>query len=151
MPRTTPLTRRTLLRLGGGALGLSAVALLAACGGPTSGSQAGSAPTVSPTDVAPVTAAPQAAVLPSPTTAPHATTAAGATTVPATASVPTPTPGATATMRPSALPNIVPPAAPATATLPPFNGIPQGRTPEGFPTLGNAAAPVKLIDYSDFL
>ena len=50
--------------------------------------------------------------------------------------------------------NAAPPLAtvePATAPLPPFNGIPQGRTPEGFPTLGEANAPVTLIDYSDFL
>ena len=32
-----------------------------------------------------------------------------------------------------------------------YNGIPQGVTDEGFYRLGDAAAPVTLIDYSDFL
>jgi hypothetical protein len=36
-------------------------------------------------------------------------------------------------------------------TPPPFNGIPQGRTADGFPFLGNPDAAVTLIDYSDFL
>jgi len=35
--------------------------------------------------------------------------------------------------------------------LPPFNGIPQGRTPDGFPLLGSPDAAVTLVDYSDFL
>jgi hypothetical protein len=44
-----------------------------------------------------------------------------------------------------------------TETLPPteavalFDGIPQGYTDDGFPYLGDPAAPVTLIDYSDFL
>lgn len=44
-----------------------------------------------------------------------------------------------------------------TETLPPteavalFNGIPQGYTDDGFPYLGDSAAPATLIDYSDFL
>ncbi len=42
-------------------------------------------------------------------------------------------------------------AAPAAVSLPPFKGIPQGRTTDGFPFLGAADAPVTLIDYSDFL
>jgi len=35
--------------------------------------------------------------------------------------------------------------------LPLFNGIPQGRTTDGFPFLGNPDAAVTVIDYSDFL
>jgi hypothetical protein len=35
--------------------------------------------------------------------------------------------------------------------LPPVDGIPQGRTPEGFPVLGAMDAKVTLTDYSDFL
>ena len=33
----------------------------------------------------------------------------------------------------------------------PYNGVAQGLTPEGFPFLGAANAPVTLTDYSDFL
>ena len=33
----------------------------------------------------------------------------------------------------------------------PYNGVAQGLTPEGFPFLGAANAPVTLTDHSDFL
>jgi len=46
---------------------------------------------------------------------------------------------------------VAPPAVAATMTLPLFNGLPQGRTADGFPFLGNPDAAVTLIDYSDFL
>ncbi len=40
---------------------------------------------------------------------------------------------------------------PATEAVALFNGIQQGYTADGFPYLGDPAAPVTLIDYSDFL
>jgi hypothetical protein len=84
-------------------------------------------PTAAPATVAPATAA-SATVAPAP---------------PATAAVP----AAPATTAPAA------PAAPAT-TAPaagPYADIPQGRTPEGYQLLGDPAAPVTLVMYSDFL
>jgi hypothetical protein len=41
--------------------------------------------------------------------------------------------------------------APAAGSGATFNGIVAGRTPEGFFSLGDPAARVVLIDYSDFL
>ncbi len=90
---------------------------------------------------------------------------AGVTVAPPTAISPA-SPPATATQSPP--PAIASPVAEATSlptatailpteTLPPteavalFNGLPQGYTDDGFPYLGDPAAPVTLIDYSDFL
>ena len=38
-----------------------------------------------------------------------------------------------------------------TETILLFDGIPQGQTIDGFPSLGSPDAPVTLVDYSDFL
>ena len=46
-----------------------------------------------------------------------------------------------------------PPTAAAASEAPagtPYNGVPQGLTPEGFPFLGAANAPVTLTEHSDF-
>jgi hypothetical protein len=37
------------------------------------------------------------------------------------------------------------------ATVPSYADLPQGRTPEGYPYLGAADAPVTLVMFSDFL
>ena len=66
--------------------------------------------------------------------------AAPTTAVTAPAPQPTAAPPAPTTAGPSE-------AQPAT----PYNGVAQGLTPEGFPFLGAANAPVTLTDYSDFL
>ncbi|HLB48458.1 MAG TPA: hypothetical protein VJL59_15740 [Anaerolineales bacterium] len=42
-------------------------------------------------------------------------------------------------------------APPAVETVALYNGLSQGYTAEGFPFLGDPAAPGTLIDYSDFL
>jgi len=160
MPRstTTPLTRRALLRLGGGTLSLVGLGFLAACGTTPTPQAIGLAPSV--------TAAPQATAPPSATgptaSAPQTATAimrvAAATATPQGTAIPSPmvspttaaavtsAVAVTATRTPAA-----PPAAAATMTLPLFDGIPQGRTADGFPFLGNPDAAVTLIDYSDFL
>ena len=98
MPHPTPplLTRRALLSLGGGLLGLAGAGFLAACG---------------------ATTATQAAV---PTRSSTTAAATGASSAPVAASA-------------------TPSMAGAGATLPPFNGIPQGRTPDGFPFLNRSA------------
>jgi hypothetical protein len=71
---------------------------------------------------------------------------------------PTLPPAPTATLAPTLpaeplptapLPTDTPP--PATEAVALFNGIQQGYTADGFPYLGDPAAPVTLIDYSDFL
>jgi hypothetical protein len=56
-----------------------------------------------------------------------------------------------ATAPASAAPSAAAASAPAAGTLPPYNGIPQSRMPEGFFALGATGAPVTMIDYSDFL
>jgi protein-disulfide isomerase len=96
--------------------------LLAACG-----RQAAAPPTVAPTTAAPPTAAP-------PT--PAAATATRPAPAAATATQPAPA-AATATQ-----------PAPAAAGA---GALAQGRTPEGYPLLGDPNAPVTLTMYSDFL
>ena len=62
----------------------------------------------------------------------------------------------TAVTAPAPQPTAAPPA-PTTAgpseaqPATPYNDVAQGLTPEGFPFLGAANAPVTLTDYSDFL
>ena len=51
----------------------------------------------------------------------------------------------------SSVPSAAASAATGALTLPQVIGIPQGRTPEGFPVLGALDARVTLTDYSDFL
>lgn len=97
------LTRRALLRLATGGLGLAGAARLVACGGVTTGT----------------------ATAPSAATSPAAAAQSGAGSAASTATT--------------------------DVAAPPYQGIAQGRTPDGFFTLGDAAAPVALIDYSDFL
>lgn len=135
------LTRRQYLRYSGEALGFVGLSLLAACGGGN-----GSAPT---------TTVPLSATVPTPPV-PVATTAptVALSTAPASASVvsgPTARPSvpavAATTTRPGASPSAASSAPPATL----FNGIVSGRQPDGFFTLGDPAATVALVDYSDFL
>ncbi len=87
--------------------------------------------------------------------------AAGVTVAPPTAVAPA-SPPATATLSPSSAIAEATPLPTTTAILPTeamppaesvalFNGIQQGYTDNGFPYLGDPAAPVTLIDYSDFL
>lgn len=98
-----------------------------------------------------------------PPTPPGATAAAGATTsntptLPASWSITqvpgSPTPRDIATTSAPALPSEVPTAMDASMPVVasgPFAGIPQDKTPEGYPMLGAADAPVTLVMYSDFL
>jgi hypothetical protein len=127
------LTRRALLRLGGGLTGLAGLSFLAACGATPTPQSVGVAPATTPL-LPTATTAIQATAPPSPTiaTSPTVQTASAM-------------PGATATAT-AALPAVA-----ATMTPSLFNGIPQGRTADGFPFLGNPDAAVTLIDYSDFL
>ncbi|NJP07513.1 MAG: hypothetical protein HC837_18755 [Chloroflexaceae bacterium] len=116
--------------------------LMMACGSPP---QASSEPTIEAT---------VAAVAPteSPATEVPATEVA-ATEVPPTELPPTeevPTEVAATEVPPTEVPPTeVPPTATAVAST--FNGIVQGRTPVGAPSLGSPDAPVVLTDYSDFL
>ena len=55
-----------------------------------------------------------------------------------------------ATSAPQAQTSPAAPPAPA-AAAPSYKGVPVGRLPEGFYTLGAPEAPVTLTDYSDFL
>ncbi|HEY8601294.1 MAG TPA: hypothetical protein VIL85_22885 [Thermomicrobiales bacterium] len=146
MPHATAprLTRRALVRLGGGLTGLAGLGFLAACGTTPTPQSVGVAPAATPLPPTATTAI-QATAPPSPTivmvpTAQTASAVPGATTM---AAPPSPT-------LPTA-PTIASPSVTATMTPPPFNGIPQGRTADGFPFLGNPDAAVTLIDYSDFL
>ena len=89
-------------------------------------------PTASPTTVPAIPAAP--AAVPSPS---------AATAAPTKAPV-------VATATSIQLQTQTPTEAPL-QTLPLFNGIPHGITPDGFHFLGMFDAPVTLTDYSDFL
>ena len=69
---------------------------------------------------------------------------------------PEPAAPTTAVTAPATQPTAAPPAPTAAGpseaqTGTPYNGVAQGLTPEGFPFLGAANAPVTLTDYSDFL
>ncbi len=68
---------------------------------------------------------------------------------------PEPAAPTTADTAPATQPTAAPPAPTAAAPSEaqagtPYNGVPQGLTPEGFPFLGAANAPVTLTDHSDF-
>ncbi len=147
-PLHTTLTRRAFLRLGGGAIGLAGIGLLAACGTTAPTPQVGAALTTTATSAlaAPTTAAPTTAAPAAPATlAPTAASAAAAIQ-------PTAPPAASPSAAPFAVTATLPPSAVvATAPLPPLDVLAQGRTTDGFPFLGSADAPVTLIDYSDFL
>jgi hypothetical protein len=82
-------------------------------------------------------------------------TAVSPASLPATATQPQPpavaSPLAEATSLPTATAILPTEALPPTEAVALFNGIPQGYTDDGFPYLGDPAAPVTLTDYSDFL
>lgn len=82
---------------------------------------------------------PEQAAAPSPTTAPAASAPAPSAPV-----APAPTGGAQGAEPTEATPA---PAVQVTTA----EGLPQGRTPEGYPVLGDPDAPVTLTMYSDFL
>lgn len=147
------LTRRALLRLGGGLSGLAGLSFLAACGRTPTPQAVGMAPAVTPP---PPTATTAIQAIPSPSATIAATpTIQPASAVPSAAIATTIAPATTTVApNPSALPTAptaASPAVAATMTLPLFNGIPQGRTTDGFPFLGNPDVAVTVIDYSDFL
>jgi hypothetical protein len=97
--------------------------LLAACGGPTA--------SVPPSLTA--TLAPSAASPPPPTATPELT------------------PTSLTLLTPSAEPTLTPSAAPSDTPEPQPTALAQGRTPEGYQTLGNPDAPLTLVMFSDFL
>ncbi len=113
------------------------IALFAAACTGTTAPQVSEKPTDTPT-----------AIPPSPTPVPPENTP---TTLPPTATVAAPSekPAAETTPAPSPSPT-EPPAPTATATAVDWLTV-QGRTADGLPTLGNPDAPVRVIDYSDFL
>jgi protein-disulfide isomerase len=68
---------------------------------------------------------------------------------------PEPAAPTTAVTAPATQPTAAPPAPTAAGpseaqTGTPYNGVAQGLTPEGFPFLGAANAPVTLTEHSDF-
>lgn len=147
MPYSAPptLTRRALLSLGGGLLGLAGSHFLIACG-ETASTQVAAVPTLSATVAATATTLLSPGATIAITTATITPPAIPTSTLATTSATPV---TVTATASPSLQPGT--PVAPTAATLPPFDGIPQGRTPDGFPALGNPDAAVTMIDYSDFL
>ncbi len=96
-------------------------------------------PTASPTT------APAAVPSPSPATAAPAEAPTQARVVPTATSI------QLQTQTPTAPPLAPSPTVVPIQTLPLFNGIPHGITPDGFHFLGMPDAPVTLTDYSDFL
>lgn len=69
----------------------------------------------------------------------------------ATAPPPTAPPPTAAPPEPSAPPAAAVPPREGSAAATTADGLPQGRTAEGYPVLGDPAAPVTLTMYSDFL
>lgn len=87
---------------------------------------------------------------------PIATSPSGAivtmTTTPLSTHTPTPAATATVTVMTTVVPATqVPPATPNKGDENLYNGIPDGLTAAGAPTLGVATAPITLITYSDFM